>query len=161
MDTNFNSIKQSMLNRVVSDHSPTLLQCRYWENSKTYFKFENCWLQSEGFNDRVRAWWESFNFSGKADYVMVAKLKALKGKLKEWRRSTQENLKIQKENVLSQPAGLEIIQEQRNLEEGEVASRLALTMEFENIAKKEEIAWRQRSRELWLKEGGQEHKVQP
>ncbi|WMV56229.1 hypothetical protein MTR67_049614 [Solanum verrucosum] len=87
------------------------------------------------------------------DYVLMAKLKALKGKLKEWRKTIQGNLKMQKALVLKQLADLEEIQEQRALEEREIASRLALTMEFGDIAKHEEIAWRQRSRALWLKQG--------
>jgi len=141
-DTNFSCIKQSVLSRVVSDHSPLLLQCGEWGQSNSYFKFENWWLHTEGFNAKVRDWWESFNYTGRPDYVLMAKLKALKGKLKEWRKTIQGNLKMQKANVLKQLADLEEIQEQRALEEREIASRLALTMEFEDIAKHEEIAWR-------------------
>ncbi|WMV44404.1 hypothetical protein MTR67_037789 [Solanum verrucosum] len=152
-DTNFSCIKQSVLSRVVSDHSPLLLQCGEWGQSNSYFKFENWWLHTEGFNAKVRDWWESFNYTGRPDYVLMAKLKALKGKLKEWRKTIQGNLKMQKANVLKQLADLEEIQEHRALEEREIASRLALTMEFEDIAKHEEIAWRQRSRALWLKQG--------
>lgn len=60
---------------------------------------------------------------------------------------------MQKANLFKKLADLEEIQEQRALEEGELASRLALTMEFEYIAKHEETAWKQRSRALWIQQG--------
>ncbi|KAG5631014.1 hypothetical protein H5410_002731 [Solanum commersonii] len=116
-------------------------------------EFENWWLTIEGFNEKVNEWWESFRFSGKPDFVLVAKLKALKGKLKEWSKTIHGNLGAQKQNVLRQLTELEQIQEHRSLEEDEITTRLALTMEFENIAKRVEIAWRQRSRATWLKQG--------
>ncbi|KAG5571543.1 hypothetical protein H5410_061309, partial [Solanum commersonii] len=58
-----------------------------------------------------------------------------------------------KQLVLNQLAEFEMIQDQRILEEEEIASKLALTAEFEEVAKKEETAWRQRSRAVWLKQG--------
>lgn len=55
--------------------------------------------------------------------------------------------------MLTQLAALDGIQEHRALHEEEIAFRLSLTNEFEEIASKEEIAWRQKSRVIWLKEG--------
>lgn len=49
---------------------------------------------------------------------------------------------------MRQLADLEEIQDHRALEEEEITSRLALNMEFENIAKRAETTWRQRSREV-------------
>ncbi|WMV29767.1 hypothetical protein MTR67_023152 [Solanum verrucosum] len=95
----------------------------------------------------------SFHFQGKPDFVLVAKLRALKEKLKEWSKTSQGNLKQQKQLVLNQLAEIEMIQDQRILEEGEIVSRLALTTELEEIVKNEETAWRQRSRAVWLRQG--------
>jgi len=44
---------------------------------------------------------------------------------------------------------LEEIQEQRILTEEEITKRLALSMEFEDIDRHEETAWRQISWALW------------
>ncbi|WMV19032.1 hypothetical protein MTR67_012417 [Solanum verrucosum] len=115
-EANFRNIRQHILHRVTSDHSPIMLQCGAWENA---------------------------NFIGKSDYVLVAKLKALKEKLKEWSKTTQGNLGTQKQNVLKQLAELEKIQENRTLRPEEITSKAALISVFEDI---EEIAWRQRSR---------------
>lgn len=43
-----------------------------------------------GFNEKVEVWRDSFNFSGKADYILVVKLRALKGN----RRSGVRLLKV-------------------------------------------------------------------
>ena len=61
--------------------------------------------------------------------------------------------KIQKQNVLKQLAELEKIQENRSMRPEEIISRTTLISEFEDIAKREEIAWRQRSRAVWLEQG--------
>lgn len=57
--------------------------------------------------------WDSFNYNGKTDYILVAKSKALKGKPKEWSKTIQGNLGIQKQTVLIQLAELEELYEHR------------------------------------------------
>jgi len=44
VDSCFKNIKQSLLQKVTSDHSPFMLQCGDWEKSKSCVKFENWWL---------------------------------------------------------------------------------------------------------------------
>ncbi|WMV37642.1 hypothetical protein MTR67_031027 [Solanum verrucosum] len=83
----------------------------------------------------------------------VTKLKALKTKLKDWSKSVQGNLRIQKQLVLAKLAKLEEIQEHRTLQDKEIVSRMTLLNDFEDIARKEEIAWQQRSGATWLNEG--------
>ncbi|XP_075092532.1 uncharacterized protein LOC142172752 [Nicotiana tabacum] len=152
-DEGFRNIKQSILHRVTSDHSPVMIQCGNWEPVKFFFKFENWWLLTEGFKNRIKTWWESFSCTGRPDYILAFKLKALKEKLKEWSKTIQGNLKIQKQHILDQLAEIEDIQELRSLNEEETHKKTSLLLEFEENARKEEIAWRQRSRALWLKEG--------
>ncbi|WMV08407.1 hypothetical protein MTR67_001792 [Solanum verrucosum] len=101
----------------------------------------------------VKIWWDSSIFRGKPDFILASKLKYMKGKLKEWRRTRQGNLGLQKQSILNQLADLERIQDQRQLTDDESYLRAVLTVEFEDNAKREEVAWRQRSRALWLKEG--------
>lgn len=95
------------MQRVTSDHIPIALQFGHWDQSKSYFKFENWWLTQEEFVDRIKVWWNDFEFYGKPDYILACKLKALKEKLKEWSRNEQGNLKLQKNNLLNQMAELE------------------------------------------------------
>ncbi|WMV42285.1 hypothetical protein MTR67_035670 [Solanum verrucosum] len=152
-ENTFKNIKQSTLQRVISDHCPLILECGNWERPNSYFKFENWWLQTENFKEMVKTWWDSSNFRGKLDFILASKLKYLKDKLKEWSRTRQGNLGLQKQSILNQLADLERIQDQRQLTDDESYLRAVLTVEFEDNAKREEVAWRQRSRALWLKEG--------
>lgn len=152
-DDSFTKINQTLLHRLVSDHNPVALQCGEWEQNKSYFKFDNWWLNTDGFVDRIKGWWESFEFTGNPDHILACKLKALKGKLKEWSRTNMGNLGTQKTQILSELVRLEAIQENRVLTEEETTLKASLLMEYEEHLKNEEIAWRQRSRALWLKEG--------
>lgn len=65
----------------------------------------------DGFAEKIKKWWMSFNVTGTGSYIMASKLKML-----------------------------------RLLSEDELLQKVHLAMEFEEVAKEEEIAWRQRSR---------------
>ncbi|KAG5629208.1 hypothetical protein H5410_000925 [Solanum commersonii] len=82
----FLQIKQNLLPNVGSDHRPIMLVCGDWKIKKSYFKFEQWWLGVEGFKDKVRVWWASFQVSGTPAFILATKLKLLKDKLKEWNR---------------------------------------------------------------------------
>ncbi|WMV49663.1 hypothetical protein MTR67_043048 [Solanum verrucosum] len=145
-EVSFRKIKQTIMPRVTSDHNPLQLECGNWERSLSYFKFENWWLQTENFNERIKGWWDFEIFMGRPDYILACKLK-------EWSRIVQGNLGLQKQNILNQLYDLDVIQAHRCLSDDESFLRAVLTVEFEEVAKKEEVAWRQRSRAIWLKEG--------
>lgn len=99
-DEVFSNIKQSLLPRISSDHCPISLKCGDWEFSKSYFKFENWWLEVEGFTERVEGWWNSFQIEGRPDYVLAYKLKGLKTKLKQWNANNYGSLKVKKSAIL-------------------------------------------------------------
>jgi len=157
-DDCFSNIKQSPLQRLASDHIPLALQGGSWIKKKNYFKFENWWLGTAGFNDRIKEGWNSFSFKGRPDFVLSCKLKALKHKLKDWSRSEAGNLVIQRKQTLEQLAEMDMILEYRPLTEEESAKKADLTLELEGLIKNEEVAWRQKSRALWLKEGNRNTK---
>ena len=45
-----------------------------WSNarsrSRSPFRFENMWLKSEGFHNRVHQWWYSYLYNGSPSYVL-------------------------------------------------------------------------------------------
>jgi hypothetical protein len=51
----FPSITQHRLPRLLFDHFPLMLECGQFQHGKRPFRFENMWLQVEGFVDHVRS----------------------------------------------------------------------------------------------------------
>uniref|UniRef100_A0A0V0HLY3 Putative ovule protein n=1 Tax=Solanum chacoense TaxID=4108 RepID=A0A0V0HLY3_SOLCH len=125
-------MKQIALQRIMSDHSPIAILGGSWKKNKSYFTFENWWLGTEGFIDKVKVWWSSFDYQGRPDYVLASKLKALKHKLKEWSRSEQGNLGQQRKNVLEKLATLYNIAIARGLTAEESMEKASLIMNFES-----------------------------
>ena len=58
-DIQFPIAVRSLLPRTLSDHFPILLDCGRNRGGKSPFRFENIWLRSEGFVERVKQWWDS------------------------------------------------------------------------------------------------------
>ena len=104
-DEIFNNIKQIALQRLGSDHTPIALLGGVWNQNKNYFKFENWWLETDGFTNRIKEWWDTISFSGRPNFILASKLKALKEKLKVWSRSDQANLGAKRRNLESRPTG--------------------------------------------------------
>ncbi|XP_059446449.1 uncharacterized protein LOC132177995 [Corylus avellana] len=71
-------LRQKRMLRVCSDHAPIMLECNPFSGGKRPFKFENMWLKAEGFVDKVRSWWASYDFHGTPSYILSKKLQALK-----------------------------------------------------------------------------------
>ncbi|KAH0722375.1 hypothetical protein KY289_005419 [Solanum tuberosum] len=80
-----------------SDHNPIVLTCGDEVFKKSYFKFEKWWLNVEGFRDRVKEWWGSFNVTGSPDFIPASKLSFLKKNLKEWSKENRGNWRVRKE----------------------------------------------------------------
>ena len=149
----FGKVIQSILPRPISDHAPILLEGGTWLNGPSPFRFENMWLKVEGFKELIRDWWQSFEFRGTHSYVLVEKMKALKAKIKEWNKEVFGCVDEQKKFALNKVAHWDELESRRTLSDGESKDRVEAMEEFKKWATLEEISWRQKSREIWLKEG--------
>ena len=74
----FPTISQRRMSRVCSDHFPIVLEGGSFHKGSMPFKFENMWLNDEGFVDRVWSWWDSYQVHGAPSFILANKLKLLK-----------------------------------------------------------------------------------
>ena len=82
-------------------------------------------------------------------YNLAEKLKMLKVKLEEWSKNNKGNWKQRKEEILNQISNLKTIQEQSpSLTDDELLQKTHLGMKFEEVARKEELACKQRTRSI-------------
>ncbi|XP_047268842.1 uncharacterized protein LOC124898822 [Capsicum annuum] len=119
-EDSFTQVKQTLLPRLGSDHNPILFTCGDWAFKKSYFKFENWWLEIEGFKDKVKVWWNSFPGKGRPAYILANKLKLLKKELTQWSKNQRVNWKQKKEEILLQISSWETLQEHRALSDDEL-----------------------------------------
>jgi hypothetical protein len=52
------------------------------------------WLKEEGFVDKIRGWWESYNYQGTPSFIFAKKLKALKGDIINWNKTVFGNVGV-------------------------------------------------------------------
>ncbi|KAG6663824.1 hypothetical protein CIPAW_02G049700 [Carya illinoinensis] len=73
-ECHFSEVWQKRLPHIGLDHWPILLDCGGIRKGCRPFKFENMWLKSEGFVDRVKQWWSSYQFQGTPSFIFAAKM---------------------------------------------------------------------------------------
>jgi exonuclease III len=152
-DAKFPGTLQKRLSRLCSDHFPILLDCGGIHWGPSPFRFENMWLKSEGFVDRVRLWWASYHFQGSPSYIFSQKLKALKSDLKRWNDQEFGIVEIRKAKFLEELLAFDRLEEDLGLSPEDKIRKGEVIRALEISILQEENSWRQKSRVHWLKEG--------
>ena len=137
----------------MSTHFPILLDGGGLRRGPSLFRFENMWLKVEGFKDLLKSWWEGDSFSGSSSFILVEKLKVLKSKLKECNRDIFGRVEYRKNLALEQVEFWDAKEKNSILSLEELEARTEVREEYKKWVLLEEITWRKKSREVWLKEG--------
>ena len=110
-------------------------------------------MKAEGFKELLKSWWQNLNFCGSHSYILAAKLKALKGLLKSWKKKVFSEVGSRKSEALLRVTFWDDREKDRVLTLEEVKARAATKEDFKKWCLLEKMSWRQKSWELWLKEG--------
>ena len=152
-ESHCNRVIQRRLPRPVSDHFPILLDNEGVRTGPSPFRFELMWLKYEGFKEILKGWWQNLQFYGSFNFIISAKLKALKGILKTWNKEIFGKVETNKKDALRRVSFWDELEKERGLGLEEVEERAKARDDFKSWALMEETSWRQKSRETWLKEG--------
>ncbi|XP_061993341.1 uncharacterized protein LOC133711201 [Rosa rugosa] len=152
--TSWNSMDCCTLTKATSDHCPILVSCSKLDAiSRPHFKFQSLWLQTPDFLALVRSFWNSLHYHGCPQFILAAKLRALKGMLKLWSKEQVGDVHAQ---VTHSKAALDAVQAEISTH-GLSDERLNV----ENTAHNSYLAalslqatlLRDKSRIRWLKDG--------
>ena len=116
-EEHFPNVFQRILPRPISNHNPILLETGGLARGKILFRFENMWLKTEGFVDKVQSWWNRHLFVGTPSFVLAKKLKALKEDIVQWNCLEFGNVEWKKKQLLEE---LKIL----DAKEGDLGSRM-------------------------------------
>ena len=117
---------------------------------KSPFRFENMWMKTDGFVERVDSWWNRHSFSGTPSFLFAKKLKE---DIIQWNRQEFGNVGRRKKELLGALEVLDAKEGVLGLTETERVERNEARSQVEQLLSLEEISWRQKSRMLCIKEG--------
>ena len=96
----------------------------------------------------MKIWWGSLKFTRTSCYILDAKLRALKNILKIWNKEEFEIVETKKGEVLMQVEHWDEKEKYAALNMEECEARNGARESYKSWVMKEEIFWRQKSREL-------------
>ncbi|XP_077251404.1 uncharacterized protein LOC143890568 [Tasmannia lanceolata] len=153
-DEEFPRICQRALPRPISDHNPVMILLTEFNGGPKPFRFDMGLCDVEAVNSKIPEWWNAAAQEGGWKGIGVCqRLKVLKTKIKEWAKHAREERDFRKGEVLSKLGHPEYKESEAILDEEDRQARVELMAEYDEIIRREEISWRQKSRVSWVNEG--------
>ncbi|GLJ29203.1 hypothetical protein SUGI_0575970 [Cryptomeria japonica] len=109
--------------------------------------------------ENLRNWWEQCkDIKGTPSYCFTKKITFIKNQLKIWNREVFKNIFFEKEKVEKQLETLNLKILKNGMEHDDYQKEKILKAELAEILAREEIYWKDKSRETWIKEGDKNSK---
>lgn len=141
------------LDRETSDHYPIQLSMGINQWGPPPFRFDNAWMQLSSFLPLIEHWWKITPLHGWPGHGFIQKLKSFKGIIRSWKGETYGCNSRQKQQLLSELAILDSLEEEGSIQAVQISQRNSLKAQLLSIAIAEEAHWRQRCKLKWLQEG--------
>ncbi|CAI0556305.1 unnamed protein product, partial [Linum tenue] len=143
----------SALERVESDHCPIMIEWGFEERLHRYWKFENMWFLDESFIANTSEWWNC-QPRGVGDlFLFGQRLRMLKEKIRKWNKEEFRKVDVRIAEILAEIKMLDGKEEDGPISVEDRSRRDTLKYDLDKVLLMEEVAWRQKSRENWLKVG--------
>ncbi len=151
-DQEFPHSRVDALPRVTSDHFPILMTTGDKLKSRL-FRMEEVWLTREDFCELVPVWWKEQPSKGNSALTLVAKIRHCRKRIKEWCRNNFYNIFSAKKALTEEIQQLDVLEETSDLTPPLFEKRKLLRNQLSVVLADEEILWKSRSRQQWLREG--------
>lgn len=136
---NFPGLLEKSLRFYKFDHRVVLLKSSVVVKGRPKpFQFQPHWFDEHELITLIKSWWSELEVTGNADYVLHQNLKLLKVKIKGGCKKNLSTVEKKIKNLEGLISLLEIIEEQRLLDDNEVTSKHQLTEELHHALKTEE-----------------------
>ena len=140
--------------RVVSDHSPVVLDTLPSKWGPPPFRFENAWLDHKQFSRFFDKWWKEISVQWWEGYKWMTRLQKIKPLLKTWNKDVFGDLRLIEAALYERLKVLDRIKCTGNWTDDLRRERIILKEELNGILVKKEILVRQKLKIQWAKEGG-------
>ncbi|GKV38651.1 hypothetical protein SLEP1_g46541 [Rubroshorea leprosula] len=147
------------LNRTISDHCPLMLKKVNSNWGPKPFRTLNCWDQHPEFVKMVEENWNSAGVEGWKGYVCKEKLKRLRNKLKKWNSEAFGSFEKQIAEAAAKINDVDNKNEDGELTEEDIMLRKEGFSELWEAWKRREVAWKQKTKLDWVKQGDANSKL--